>query len=72
MTIVTIATQVAFVPYPFSQVNYTAPVVAVRFNGLQYDTHIVVKCKLNGKGIINDSPTDRFLGSVSFSFDVGA
>ncbi|XP_020308496.1 protein ATP1B4 [Oncorhynchus kisutch] len=62
--------------YPYygklRHVNYTAPVVAVRFNGLQYDTHIVVKCKLNGKGIINDSPTDRFLGSVSFSFDVGA
>ncbi|KAJ8014793.1 hypothetical protein DPEC_G00019440 [Dallia pectoralis] len=62
--------------YPYygklRHVNYTAPVVAVRFNGLQYDTHIVVKCKLNGKGIINDSTTDRFLGSVSFSFDVGA
>lgn len=54
------------------QVNYSAPVVAVRFSRLQYDTHIQVQCKLNGKGIINDSPTDRYLGSVTFSFDVGA
>lgn len=54
------------------QVNYSSPVVAVRFAGVQYDTHIQVQCKLNGKGIINDSPTDRYLGSVTFSLDVGA
>lgn len=55
----------------FSQVNYSSPVVAVRFVGVQHDTHIQVQCKLNGKGIINDSPTDRYLGSVTFSLDVG-
>lgn len=54
------------------QVNYSSPVVAVRFAGVQYDTHIQVQCKLNGNGIINDSPTDRYLGSVTFSLDVGA
>lgn len=54
------------------QVNYSSPVVAVRFAGVQYDTHLQVQCKLNGKGIINDSPTDRYLGSVTFSLDVGA
>lgn len=54
------------------QVNYSSPVVAVRFAGVHYDTHIQVQCKLNGKGIINDSPTDRYLGSVTFSMDVGA
>lgn len=54
------------------QVNYSSPVVAVRFAGVQYDTHIQVQCKLNGKGIINDSPTDRYLGSVTFSLEVGA
>jgi len=53
-------------------VNYSSPVVAVRFTGVQYDTHIQIKCQLNGKGIINDSPTDRYLGSVTFSLDVGA
>uniref|UniRef100_A0A8D0A692 Protein ATP1B4 n=1 Tax=Sander lucioperca TaxID=283035 RepID=A0A8D0A692_SANLU len=62
--------------YPYygklRHVNYSAPVVAVRFAGVQYDTHIQVQCKLNGKGIINDSPTDRYLGSVTFSLDVGA
>ncbi|KAM4621207.1 protein ATP1B4 isoform 2-T3 [Polymixia lowei] len=62
--------------YPYygklRHVNYSSPVVAVRFAGVQYDTHIQVQCKLNGKGIINDSPTDRYLGSMTFSLDVGA
>ncbi|RVE67476.1 hypothetical protein OJAV_G00103320 [Oryzias javanicus] len=62
--------------YPYygklRHVNYSSPVVAVRFAGVQYDTHIQVQCKLNGKGIINDSPTDRYLGSVTFSLEVGA
>ncbi|XP_035287704.1 protein ATP1B4-like [Anguilla rostrata] len=53
-------------------VNYTNPLVAVRFPSVQLDTHVSVQCKLNGKGIINDSPTDRFLGSVTFSLEVGA
>uniref|UniRef100_A0A673CT44 Sodium/potassium-transporting ATPase subunit beta n=1 Tax=Sphaeramia orbicularis TaxID=375764 RepID=A0A673CT44_9TELE len=62
--------------YPYygkaRHVNYSSPVVAVRFAGVQYDTHIHVQCKLNGKGITNDSPTDRYLGSVTFSLEVGA
>ncbi|KAK5896823.1 protein ATP1B4 [Pseudochaenichthys georgianus] len=62
--------------YPYygklRQTNYSAPVMAVRFAGVQYDSHIVVQCKLHGKGIINDSPTDRNLGRVSFSLDIGA
>ncbi|KAI7801898.1 protein ATP1B4 [Triplophysa rosa] len=62
--------------YPYygklRHVNYSSPLVAVRFTGVQYDTQLHVQCKLNGKGIINDSPTDRFLGSVSFTLEVGA
>ncbi|KAI4892865.1 hypothetical protein NFI96_000758 [Prochilodus magdalenae] len=62
--------------YPYygklRHVNYTSPLVAVRFPSVHLDTHLHVQCKLNGKGIINDSPTDRFLGSVSFSLEVGA
>ncbi|KAI5105113.1 protein ATP1B4 [Silurus meridionalis] len=62
--------------YPYygklRHVNYTSPLVAVRFVNPQLDTHLHVQCKLNGKGIINDSPTDRFLGSVSFNLQVGA
>ncbi|MEQ2164016.1 hypothetical protein GOODEAATRI_002174 [Goodea atripinnis] len=55
-----------------NRVNYSSPVVAVRFTGVQQDAHIHVQCKLNGKGIINDSPTDRYLGSVTFTLEVGA
>ncbi|KAF3694080.1 Protein ATP1B4 X,K-ATPase subunit beta-m X/potassium-transporting ATPase subunit beta-m [Channa argus] len=62
--------------YPYygklRHVNYSSPVVAVRFSGMQYGTPIHVQCKLNGKGIINDSPTDRYLGSVTFILEVGA
>ncbi|KPP68595.1 protein ATP1B4-like [Scleropages formosus] len=62
--------------YPYygklRHVNYTNPLVAVRFSEVQLDTQISVQCKLHGKGIINDSPTDRFLGSVSFTLLVGA
>ncbi|XP_067243559.1 protein ATP1B4 isoform X1 [Chanodichthys erythropterus] len=62
--------------YPYygklRHVNYSSPLVAVQFPGVQYDTQLHVQCKLNGKGIINDSPTDRFLGSVSFTLEVGA
>uniref|UniRef100_A0A3P8VB38 Protein ATP1B4 n=1 Tax=Cynoglossus semilaevis TaxID=244447 RepID=A0A3P8VB38_CYNSE len=52
--------------------NYSAPVVAVRFASVQNGAQIQVQCKLNGKGIINDSSTDRYLGSVTFSLEVGA
>ncbi|KAM9471056.1 protein ATP1B4 isoform 2-T2 [Clarias gariepinus] len=62
--------------YPYygklRHVNYTSPLVAVHFPNVQLDVHLFVQCKLNGKGIINDSPTDRFLGSVSFVLQVGA
>ncbi|XP_056114513.1 protein ATP1B4 isoform X1 [Rhinichthys klamathensis goyatoka] len=62
--------------YPYygklRHVNYSSPLVAVRFSGVQSETQLHVQCKLNGKGIINDSATDRFLGSVSFTLQVGA
>lgn len=62
--------------YPYygklRHVNYSSPVVAVRFPGVQQGANVQVQCKLNGKGIINDSPTDRYLGSVTFSLEVGA
>ncbi|XP_064185327.1 protein ATP1B4 [Anguilla rostrata] len=62
--------------YPYygklKHVNYTSPVIAVRFEGVQLDTHLRVRCQLHGRGIVNDSPTDPFLGGVSFSLEVGA
>ncbi|XP_061091180.1 protein ATP1B4 isoform X2 [Conger conger] len=62
--------------YPYygklRHVNYTSPLVAVRFSGVRLDTDLRVRCQLNGKGIVNDSPADPFLGGVSFSLEVGA
>ncbi|KAG7265952.1 hypothetical protein CRUP_025866 [Coryphaenoides rupestris] len=62
--------------YPYygklRHVNYSSPVVAVRFAGVHFDAHIHIQCKLNGKGIINNSPTDRYLGAISFALEVGA
>ncbi|MBN3297444.1 AT1B4 protein, partial [Amia calva] len=61
--------------YPYygklRHVNYTSPVVAVQFPNLKTDTPLTVQCKLNGKGIINDSPQDRFLGRITFTLKVG-
>ncbi|XP_006803310.1 protein ATP1B4 [Neolamprologus brichardi] len=55
------------------------PCILLRMNrvkkdgfGVQQGANVQVQCKLNGKGIINDSPTDRYLGSVTFSLEVGA
>uniref|UniRef100_A0A3Q4GZQ4 Protein ATP1B4 n=1 Tax=Neolamprologus brichardi TaxID=32507 RepID=A0A3Q4GZQ4_NEOBR len=46
------------------------PCILLRMN--RQGANVQVQCKLNGKGIINDSPTDRYLGSVTFSLEVGA
>ncbi|XP_006632965.1 protein ATP1B4 [Lepisosteus oculatus] len=62
--------------YPYygklRHVNYTSPLVAVQLPSVQLDVPLTVQCKLNGKGIINDSPYDRFLGRITFTLRVGA
>ncbi|XP_028671704.1 protein ATP1B4 isoform X1 [Erpetoichthys calabaricus] len=53
-------------------VNYTSPLVAIQFPDVKKDILLTVQCKLNGSGIINDSPHDRFLGRITFTLLVGA
>ncbi|KAG2463706.1 AT1B4 protein, partial [Polypterus senegalus] len=53
-------------------VNYTSPLVAIQFAEVKKDVLLTVQCKLNGSGIINDSPHDRFLGRITFTLLVGA
>ncbi|KAM3911474.1 protein ATP1B4 isoform 1-T2 [Leptodactylus fuscus] len=52
-------------------VNYTSPLVAMQFTEVTHNHEITVQCKINGKDIINDHKTDRFLGRVIFSMNIG-
>lgn len=57
-------------PPPF-QVNYTSPLVAMHFTDVQKDYLVPIQCSLNGKGIINDLNSDRFLGRIIFTLNIG-
>ncbi|XP_006003908.1 protein ATP1B4 isoform X1 [Latimeria chalumnae] len=60
--------------YPYygklTHVNYTSPLVAVHFTNVKHNTPLTIQCKLNGPGIVNDS-SDRYLGRISFTLNVG-
>uniref|UniRef100_A0A8C2U9K3 Sodium/potassium-transporting ATPase subunit beta n=1 Tax=Coturnix japonica TaxID=93934 RepID=A0A8C2U9K3_COTJA len=61
--------------YPYygklTHVNYTSPLVAMHFTDVKRDSLVPIQCKLNGKGIINDVNTDRFLGRIIFTLSIG-
>lgn len=56
---------------PSFQVNYTSPLVAMHFTDVQKDYQVPIQCSLNGKGIINDLNSDRFLGRIIFTLSIG-
>ncbi|XP_033876962.3 protein ATP1B4-like isoform X1 [Acipenser ruthenus] len=62
--------------YPYygklTHVNYTSPLVAIRFPQVTTENPLTVQCKLNGKGIKSDSMQDRFLGRITFTLQIGA
>ncbi|KAG8553763.1 hypothetical protein GDO81_003534 [Engystomops pustulosus] len=61
--------------YPYygklTHVNYTSPLVAMHFTELTPHQDITIQCKINGRDIINDHKTDRFLGRVIFTMNIG-
>ncbi|XP_069468782.1 protein ATP1B4 [Ambystoma mexicanum] len=65
----------ALMYYPFygklTHVNYTSPLVAVHFTDVKKNHPVMIQCKLNGRGIINNSNTDRFLGRIIFTLEIG-
>ncbi|XP_041341345.1 protein ATP1B4 isoform X1 [Pyrgilauda ruficollis] len=62
-----------YYPYygKFTHVNYTSPLVAMHFTDVQKDHLVPIQCSLNGKGIINDLNSDRFLGRIIFTLSIG-
>ncbi|XP_069771477.1 sodium/potassium-transporting ATPase subunit beta-2-like isoform X2 [Narcine bancroftii] len=55
-----------------AHVNYTQPVVAVKFVNVTANIDIRVECKVYGTNVNNDDERDRFAGRVSFTLNVGS
>ncbi|KFQ23371.1 Protein ATP1B4, partial [Merops nubicus] len=62
-----------YYPYygKFTHVNYTSPLVAMHFTDVRRNYSVPIQCSLNGKGIINDLNSDRFLGRIIFTLSIG-
>lgn len=52
------------------QVNYTQPVVAVKFLNLTANFDHYVECKVNAANIATNDERDKFAGRVSFKIRV--
>uniref|UniRef100_A0A663M7P9 Sodium/potassium-transporting ATPase subunit beta n=1 Tax=Athene cunicularia TaxID=194338 RepID=A0A663M7P9_ATHCN len=61
--------------YPYygklTHVNYTSPLVAMHFTDVKKNYMVPIQCSLNGKGIINNVNSDRFLGRIIFTLSIG-
>ncbi|XP_075891302.1 sodium/potassium-transporting ATPase subunit beta-2a isoform X2 [Nelusetta ayraudi] len=62
--------------YPYygkkAQVNYTQPLVAVKFLNASVNTDINVECKINSNTLAEGSERDKFAGRVSFKLRINA
>ncbi|XP_054457473.1 sodium/potassium-transporting ATPase subunit beta-2a isoform X1 [Anoplopoma fimbria] len=60
--------------YPYygkkAQVNYTQPLVAVKFLNASLNTDINVECKINSNTLAEGSERDKFAGRVSFKLRI--
>uniref|UniRef100_A0A8D2ZPJ7 Sodium/potassium-transporting ATPase subunit beta n=1 Tax=Scophthalmus maximus TaxID=52904 RepID=A0A8D2ZPJ7_SCOMX len=60
--------------YPYygkkAQVNYTQPLVAVKFLNASMNTDINVECKINSNTLATGSERDKFAGRVSFKLRI--
>lgn len=52
------------------QVNYTQPLVAVKFLNASLNTDIDVECKVVSNTLIAGSERDKFAGRVSFKLRI--
>lgn len=53
-----------------SQVNYTQPLVAVKFLNASVNTDIYVECKINSNTLADGNERDKFAGRVSFKLRI--
>ncbi|XP_056305081.1 sodium/potassium-transporting ATPase subunit beta-2a [Danio aesculapii] len=60
--------------YPYygmkAQVNYSQPLVAVKFMNISFNTDVNVECKINSNTITEFSERDKFAGRVSFKLRI--
>lgn len=53
-----------------SQVNYTQPLVAVKFLNASLNSDISVECNINSNTLAEGSERDKFAGRVSFKLRI--
>lgn len=53
-----------------SQVNYTQPLVAVKFMNASLNSDISVECNINSNTLAEGSERDKFAGRVSFKLRI--
>lgn len=62
--------------YPYygkkAQVNYSQPLVAVKFNNITRDTDVHIECSINANNIPRGSERDKFAGKVSFKLRINS
>uniref|UniRef100_V9L7Q2 Sodium/potassium-transporting ATPase subunit beta n=1 Tax=Callorhinchus milii TaxID=7868 RepID=V9L7Q2_CALMI len=60
--------------YPYygrqSHVNYTQPLIAVKFRNVSTNTDVNVECKVYGSNLKNNDDRDKFAGRVAFILHV--
>lgn len=54
----------------FLQVNYSQPLVAVKFLNVTVNEDVNVECKINANNIPMGSERDKFAGRVSFKLRI--
>ncbi|KAG5852010.1 sodium/potassium-transporting ATPase subunit beta-2a [Anguilla anguilla] len=56
-----------------AQVNYSQPLVAVKFQNITFNADVNVECKINGNSFANPtSERDKFAGRVSFKLRINS
>lgn len=54
----------------FLQVNYSQPLVAVKFLNITLNEDVNIECKINANNIPIGSERDKFAGRVSFKLRI--
>ncbi|XP_078389954.1 sodium/potassium-transporting ATPase subunit beta-2-like [Cetorhinus maximus] len=55
-----------------AHVNYTQPLVAVKFVNITRNIDVNIECKVYGSNVKNDDERDKFAGRVVFTLNVGS
>ncbi|XP_072447776.1 sodium/potassium-transporting ATPase subunit beta-2b isoform X4 [Chiloscyllium punctatum] len=55
-----------------AHVNYTQPLVAVKFVNITNNVDVNIECKVYGSNVKNDDERDKFAGRVVFTLNVGS